>query len=272
MFTCLRWAVLLGCLGLIAACDTAPGPAALDQRPPVLSDFSVTPRTVVLEALPPSQVDGDSVLVPLELRVTAQDPDGAIEEVGFIVQSPFSALAPVAMGTLRLEGDQYVATETIRLHRGAVGAYPIVIYAVDESQQLGGEVRGTLSYFATGNPPVIESVEVPDAVTRPAPGEPPVAFQYVAVVSDPDGLSNIATVEVEIEDVGTLLLCDDGGQGICTPGFGSGSGDETAGDGRFTLTLQVDSTNQPATLTLRFKAIDRAGLESDVVERTFTIQ
>ncbi len=264
-------AALAGFLCLLAACDTAPGPEAPGLRPPALSDFSFSPQNVVLEQWPAELIDGDNVLVPLELRVTVRDPDSAIDEVQFVVQSSLSSFEPVATGMLRTAGgDQYAAAETITLPRGAIGAYTIIVFAVDEDRKLGGEVRGTLNYFATGQPPVVEEVDAPETVTRPAPGEAPVVFQYVALVSDPDGLENVAKVEVEIENVGTLRLCDDGSEGACNAGFPD-SGDATAGDGRFTLTLQVDSNNQPATLRLRFKATDRTGLDSAIVERTFTI-
>ena len=259
-------------LGLVAACDTAPGPTALGLRSPILSNFMFSPQSVVLEQLPPDRIEEDSVQVSLEVSVTAVDPDGVIDAVQFVVQSPLLQTQPVATGTLSPSGrNQYQVAETIKLPRGAVGAYTIIVFAVDNDQQLSGEVRGMLNYLATGRPPVIEAVEVPEMVTRPAPGDPPVVFEYVAVVSDPDGLDNVAKVEVDIESIGVLQLCDDGGEGLCNTGFPN-SGDPVAGDGRFTLTLQIDSDNQPATLTLRFKATDRTDLESEVVERTFTIE
>ena len=271
MRTLLAGVVLITLLGFWAACDTAPGPTALGLRPPLLSDLTFTPPGVVLEQLSPEQIDGDSVRVPFTVGVTAVDPDGAIEEVQFIVQSPLSQIDPVAVGALSLAGrNLYDATQTITLSRGAVGSYTVVVYAVDGDKQLSGEIRGTFDYVATGQPPVIEELEVPETVTRPAAGEPPVIFQYIAVVSDPDGLDNVATVEVDIEDFGILRLCDDGGEGSCNTGFPA-SGDAVAADGRFTLTLQIDSDNQADTLKLLFKAIDRTGLESEVVERTFTI-
>ena len=68
-----------------------------------------------------------------------------------------------------------------------------------------------------------------------------------------------------------LQLCDDGGDGVCNPGFGS-SGDETAGDGRFTITLQLDSSNAAGETTFEFRAIDRAGLVSETVTRTIIVE
>ena len=48
-------------MGLVAGCDSAPGPEELDRRSPVLSDFSFSPSGVVLEQLPPDQIDGEAV-------------------------------------------------------------------------------------------------------------------------------------------------------------------------------------------------------------------
>jgi hypothetical protein len=263
---------LCGVLVMMAACDAAPGPDEGGTRLPTLSDFTFSPQNVVLEQLPPSQIDGENVLIPLELSVVATDPTRNIERVEYVVQSPDTTL-PAAVGILsRGANSTYTVSETIALPRAVVGTYNIVVYAVTTNQRLSGEVRGALRFDATGAPPVIDSIEAPESVQRPAAGEPPVRFQYIAVVSDPDGLRNISNVQVEIGSLGTFNLCDDGGgsQG-CNGGFAD-SGDATAGDGRFTLTLEVDENNAPAMLTLRFKATDRSGLESEVVERAFTIQ
>ena len=87
-------------LGLLAACDSGPGPEELGARPPLLQNFSFSPQRVVFALLPPEQIVGDSVRVPLDLSVTALGPESPIEEVTYIVQSPFSVTEPLATGTL----------------------------------------------------------------------------------------------------------------------------------------------------------------------------
>ncbi len=263
---------LLG--GVLAGCDSAPGPPSPDERPPVLFDFDFSPRSVVFEQLPPDQIAGDLVRVPVELSVSARDADGDLETVRFLVQPPFSTSETVAAGEMTPAGNgRFTATATVEIPKSDVGVYSVVVFAVDGAGQMSNQARGEFAFEATGEPPVIEDVALPERVTRPAPGEDPVLIPIVATVSDPDGLANIARVEMQVLPIGSVILqlCDDGGEGACNPGFGS-SGDETAGDGRFTITLQLDSSNAPGETTFEFRAIDRAGLTSETVTRTITVE
>lgn len=124
-----------------------------------------------------------------------------------------------------------------------------------------------------GSPPVVDSVKFPSEIIKPTAGSTPVLF--VAHVSDADGLDNIDVVTMSIFDseqnlVGSpLRLYDDGGQ--TDLGNGVRSGDETANDGAFTRTLQIDNTNTARTLTLLFQATDRSGQSSNSIEQPFTI-
>ena len=274
--TWLAAACLGALLGLIAACDSAPGPEQLGLRPPLLQDFTFSPQRVVFGVLPPEQIAGDSVRVPLELSVIALGPESRIEEVSYVVQSPFSSVDPIAAGTLEPQaGNRYTASTTITISALEVASYPIVVYAVDQAQRVSGEVRGQIEYlriFDPGDPPVIEEVVAPDTLQRPAVGQPDVTLPLIAVVSDPDGLSDVEKVEFWNVDTPNVRfeLCDDGGGRPC--GNIADSGDETAGDGRYTLTVFISSTNALGTNTLAFQAIDRAGLRSEIAEKQITVE
>ena len=188
-----------GLLSLLPACDSAPGPEQVGLRPPVLLDFSYSPQRVFYNLLPPDQIQDGQVTVTLELSVIARGEDVPIEFVAFVVQSPESLVDPIATGRLPQEsGDRYSVSTTIAISADEIRSYTIVVYAVDEAKRVSGEVRGVLEYdrvFDAGSPPVIESVEAPASVTRPAAGDPAVALKLVAVVSDPDGLNEIEKVE-----------------------------------------------------------------------------
>ncbi|MDX1546761.1 MAG: hypothetical protein R3247_07230 [Rhodothermales bacterium] len=261
---------------LVAACDTAPGPEPLDRRPPTLTDFAFAPQRVVFGLLPPEQIDGDSVRIPLSLAVTASSPDVPIAEVRYVVQAPGGLAEPLATGTLRPTGqNRYEATRTVSLPAIEPTTYTVLVYAVDQAERLSGEARGQLTYvrqFEPGSPPVIDAVEAPDTITRPAPGEPAIALSIVAVVSDADGLGTVE--KVEFWNVNTpnqrIPLCDDGGGLPCGPA--SSSGDATAADGRYTQTVFLTSDNAAGTNTFAFQATDRSGLTSAVVEKTITVE
>ena len=263
-------------LGLLAACDTAPGPEALDLRPPVVQDFSFSPQRVVFGLLPPEQIVGDSVQVPLDLSVVALGPESPIEEVTYIVQSTQSLGDPLLTGTMQPQGsNRFTASPTLTISALDIRNYTILIYAVDRAQRVSGEVRGQLEYdrvFDPGDPPVIDEVDAPETVQRPPAGQPAVSLVFIASVSDPDGTSDVEKVEFWNIDTpnNRFELCDDGGGLPC--GISSDSGDQTAGDGRFTLTVFLTSENAPGTNTFAFQATDRAGLTSEVVEKSVVVE
>jgi hypothetical protein len=270
-------AVCLGVLlGLMAACDTAPGPETLGVRPPVLQNFTFSPQRVVFALLPPAQIVGDSVRVPLELSVTALGPERPIEEVAYIVQSPFSLTDPLASGLMQAAGgNRYAASLTLTISALDVRSYTVLVYAVDQARRVSGEVRGQFDYvrvFEPGDPPVIDAVVVPDTVQRPAAGQPAVSLPLIAVVSDPDGPGDVERVVFWNMNTpnSTILLCDDGGLRPCSNS--DDSGDEAAGDGRFTRTVFLTSDNAPGVNTFVFQATDRAGLTSAPAEKTVVVE
>jgi len=226
---------------------------------------------IEVDELPQGSLVGESVRVSVSISAAASDPDGDLQTVAFVLQAPLASNEPVASGVLSAAGGGRYAIQTDILFPVALtGSYVLIVYASDEAGMLGNEVRGVIELAALGGPPVIESVDFPATVQRPADGEAAVPIMIVAQVSDPDGLANVARVEVRFNGGSPLLLCDDGGQDACNPGFASG--DETAGDGLFTLTIQVESTNALGDISLEFVATDRSGLASDPVTRVLTIE
>lgn len=260
-----RFFLLVAAGALVAGCDSGPGPVDLDGRSPVVGDLSFTPIKVF------SSGTDETVEEPLTVLVDATDPDGDLETVFFIVQSPVPGAAPVGTAEVDAPGDgRYSADLTLLLPRGLAGTFPVVAFAADAEGRISNRAVGTLIVESGSEPPVITEVELPATVTRPAQGEPPVQVMIEVTVEDPDGLGNILRVETVVNDF-VFLLCDDGGIGTCNTGFGS-SGDETEGDGVFTLTIQIDSSNALGVNEFVFTAFDRAGLESDPVTRTITVE
>lgn len=258
---------LLAAVGaLVAGCDSGPGPVDLDGRSPVVDDLTFTPTTVS------SGGTDDVVQADLTVQVDASDADGDLETVFIIVQSPVPGADPVGTARIDAPGDgRYSAELTLALPRGLAGTFPVVAFAADEEGRQSNRAVGTLIVDGGAEPPVITEVDLPATVQRPAQGEPPVTITITATVEDPDGLGNVLRVETVVNGSATLLLCDDGGSGTCNPGFGS-SGDAVAGDGVFTLTIQIESSNALGVNEFVFTAFDRAGLESESVTRTITVE
>ena len=261
-FVALRMGVGLCGLSLfLAACDATPGLPTAEGTPPVLSDLAFTPDRLDVAALD----EGQTAEIPFELEVTARDPDGAASlQVSYVVRSPLPGSEPLQTGTLQAaggEGGRYHASTTLRLSVAEVGVYTLRVLAVDEDGLISNQAIGSFLLTAGGRPPTIEEVIAPERIQRPSEGS--TTLTLAAVVSDPDGLANLSSVVFwnANNPANTLALRDDGQEG-----------DETAGDGRYTATVQIASTNPPGETTLVFQARDRSGLESDPVEKTITVE
>lgn len=258
------WGAGLFVIFLLPGCDSAPGPSDTAGLPPVLDGFSYSPQSLnVLEA-PADQLVGDNVRVRFTVSVQASDPDGEVADVVLVLRSPVIDAEPILAQSMNgFDGGIYELIRDVELPRGQIGNYTVLVYAVDNEGQLSNQVRGTFLLENRGEPPVIESIEAPATIQRPPAGEQALA-RIVATVSDPDGLANITRVVFwnaaapgEVFD-----LFDDGQSG----------GDETAGDGRYTITVQVTSENTPGPRVFVFQAIDRAGLSSEEESITITIE
>ncbi|MEQ9103908.1 MAG: hypothetical protein RIE53_04360 [Rhodothermales bacterium] len=252
----------------MAGCDTAPGPVDVSERPPVVSEFAVEPGVLI-----PDGTAGAGAAIEADVQVSwsVSDPDGDVDRVFVLIQSPNPGGAPVGSAEVSGVSGRMQTTVRVSIPAGAVGMYPVTVVASDRRGTMSNRLIGRLDVEGSGSPPVILDVVAPERVVRPAAGEPPVPITLVAHVSDPDGAANIARVQVVANGTATLLLCDDGGQGTCNGGFGS-SGDETAGDARYTLTIQLTSGNAPGTNVFVFQARDRSGLDSGTVERTIIVE
>ena len=247
---------------LIAGCDSLPEETETISRPPVLSNLSYTPRQLDLGIMPGAIVDGNA-RINFSVSVFASDPDGSVQQVNMVLRSPTIGSAPLANVELSTTGDgQYSVTYTQEVPEGETGDYTIELYAVDDTGMLSNRVLGTFTLLNVQDPPVITTVEAPDTVQRPSEGT--TSFQLVAVVSDPQGIANVSTVTAWNVNTPQAIfgLFDNGISG----------GDETAGDGRFTATVQISSTNATGVNTLAFQATDRAGLKSEVVTVDITIE
>lgn len=258
------------------ACDSVPDslPGA-SERLPQITEFSITPQRVDFSFLDQSAIEGDSVHITIKLMVEVVAPGSPVAQVSYAILSTDTTGTPLRTGSLSSKGDNlHTGSANITLSALDVEDYPVLVYAIDENNRLGGEARTTLEYvrtFEPSFPPVIEELTIPDRIQRPAAGEPPQTLTFIAEVSDPDGLKNVRTVEFWNEsDPGTRFpLCDDGNLSPC--GLSVESGDAEAGDGLYTRTVFILSSNRLGLNTFIFEAIDRAGLRSQQVSHTLEI-
>jgi len=252
--------VLALLVSVVSACDEGPGTFDLGAVPPRVFDLSFSPDSLNLASLDPSQIVGDSVLVDLDISVSAEDADGDLADVSFTVLPPARTDEPLVLGSLfQQSGNRWATTRRIALPVGQVGNYVLTVFASDASGLLGNQVRGTVELAAAqgfGSPPVVENV-----VATPNPLTPPATLRVVATVSDEQGLANIVRVEIDIQ--GTKYTMSDDGESL---------GDSVAGDGKYTASFSVPLGVPAGVEPLSVQAFDRNGNASEIVTIELTIQ
>jgi|AP95_1055475.scaffolds.fasta_scaffold15048_3 hypothetical protein len=256
------------CAGALSACDSAPGTQDLSRSAPVVQNIQVTPDFLALDLI------GDTagvVATDVTVALDVSDADGDLSKVFIIIGSPIPGGEHVGEAEVAvLTNSRVEVTVSVSIPSGQAGLLAVTAFASDDDGRMSNRIFSSIEVTSGSEPPSIDQIDIPDRVTRPPQGQPPIAVPIVAHVSDPDGIGNVAFVEVLVNGISTLRLCDDGGQGTCNTGFGS-SGDVAVGDGLFTLTIQVDALNVAGDNTFEFTAVDRSGLRSNTVIRTITL-
>ncbi len=241
----------------LTACDELPENSEFTGSPPVLSGFVFTPDFVDL-TVADKNVDGDAVIT-LVASVSVNDPDVDLDKVVLTITSPLLDKGVIVSSELvSATGSQFSISEEVVLPAAELGIYTVRIVGYDNAANLSNQVRGNLLFTSTtGSAPSIDNFEAfPETIT------PPGTLVMVATASDPDGLANILSVLITTPNNQEFEMFDDG----------VSSGDATAGDGRFTATFDVPAGVAPGVQTFSVKAVDRSGLESNVVEKDVTIQ
>lgn len=247
-------AALAAALAGAAGCDTAPGTASPVPDLPSITSFFLSPTETTLDS------EASTAEIPLTLRIETGGGFGDVTAQYLIrYRATDSLLASGSLPRVGTAGTTFEATPVITLPRGAIGPYEVTVVTEDATGRDGDRAEAVFAFEATSlGPPAITQLDAPATVTR---GQ---AFAVTADVDDPDGLVNVALVEIRAADGFVLArLRDDGSAG-------TGSGDETAGDGRFTTTLALPDAAEAGKYAFAVVAIDRAGRESDTATLAFT--
>lgn len=131
---------------LVAACDATPGPTPLDRHPPEVSNFSFAPDSVNAADLPDEQITDSTAQVPFQMSVTAQDPDGTVEQVLFTIE-PASTPGQTVQGTLpSVQSNQYGAAGEVGLAPGRDEIYTVRVFAIDDDDQISNQAIAQLRF------------------------------------------------------------------------------------------------------------------------------
>lgn len=226
----------------------------------------------LFDAASPDTVSGNG-LTRFTVTVRVSDNRGAadIDSVWFDLYSVHS-LKKVMHGRLQddgAEGDT-AAGDSLFTFSGDVsatviiaGRYRLRLQGIDRNGSLSNILVSDLHVDLPDGPPVIFNLSAPDTISR-LDNEP---FVITVQASDPMGLGDIEQVFFNVTVPG-------GGEAAGNPFamYDDGTtGDETAGDGIYSLMVIINIENSTGDYRFDFQARDSAGALSNTLTHTITV-
>ena len=150
------------------------------------------------------------------------------------------------------------------------------LQAVNDAESKSNILVQAIVVKNTDHAPFISNLVMRDTVIVPPVGDT-TFFKITVTVSDSDGLQDITSLSLtsrrpDNSVVGVYPMYDDGGLTVVNP-FGLKSGDATAGDGIYTLTIPLlSSTTGNTYRNFSFSATDRSGESSNILTKNIFIQ
>jgi hypothetical protein len=264
---------------VISGCDKNQlAPIDSEDTAPFVSTVHINPDSIYLDSLTPSNgeysvstivwvrasdVDGASDIATVEVDVSRENGLSAVRGIGLLD----NGLAPDSV-----QGDGVFSGNVLfTLVRAQVGRYMIKARAIDRQGVSSNLLATQLKLTRQNASPTIFNLTAPDSVTRPSTGS--LLFSMTISASDSDGLADITEVYFRSIISSTpdvkFFLYDDGG---IIQSNGLTSGDRLAGDGVFSIIVQLPSTTSQGERRFAFQAKDTFGDTSATVVHSLIVQ
>lgn len=256
---------------ILMGCETnQTGSLDVDLTVPFLTNATITPDSVYIDSQIP--INGRYTITTLA-RVRAVGSTRELSVQLSLIRT--QGLETVASLTLRDDGvapDQvagdsiYTGEIRFSIERSQAGRYRARFEATSASGARSNAIELPLKIGRRNAAPALHSVSVPDSVNLPTTDT--LLVQFTATVSDSDGLGDIREVafrRISPPDPTKFFMKDDGGLDppveIGPPGAGIRvrSGDDVAGDGRYSFLIPVTPSAARRTNVFLFQAVDSFG-------------
>ena len=254
---------ILVLLVALASCDETPGVNALDNAPPRIADLELTPSDLQFDRIRDGVKD-TTILFNISVRNI---------DVGPLDNPPILILNDLDLGVKRFDQElttynattnRYSTTFTLSTNTNLFRNFELIVYAVNSEEELGNRIVRILKFSGIpGIKPLVANATITPAIAQiPLAGQAARRIDFVADVSDADGVDNIDQVFMRLVSETTGPLG--------TP-FLMTAGSVTGNLKRYTTTLEINSSNSPDKIRVLFYADDRAGLRSDTLFRNLEI-
>jgi hypothetical protein len=167
------------------------------------------------------------------------------------------------------KGYLHSGTISVAIRRQDIGNYSFKLYGIDSKNRTSNSIVTNIIVIRENHSPVIENVIAPDTINI---SEGTQKYTFIAKVSDLEGLSDIKKVffnSFKPDGTGAtgnpFQMFDDGNK------TGT-SGDDTANDGSYSLTIQITQQNPKGKYRFDFYATDKSDSTSKVYSHYIVVQ
>jgi hypothetical protein len=252
---------------LLTGCEQSKlGTVDVSTDIPFVTQATVSPDSIFIDSLTP-QSGQYPISAIVSVRVISP---GSRPTVTATVVRP-NGSDVVAQFTLRDDGaspDQiasdsiYTAQIQFTVERAQAGRYRIRFQATTSSTVVSNVLERSLKLGRRNSAPILRSVSIPDSISVPLSDT--IRVQFTATVSDSDGLADIremAFQRISPPDPTKFFMKDDGGlePPVNVGGIPVRSGDDVAGDGRYSFLIPITPTATRRTNVFLFQAVDSFG-------------
>jgi hypothetical protein len=230
---------------------------------PLLSNASVTPDSIFIDNLTPV---GGTFQISASIRVNASVGSGTNQTVTAIIFRPNSINELQQLTLSPSSGGVYSGQVQFSITRAQAGKYRIAISSRTSDGLVGNSIEMPLKLGRRNSLPLLQNVSMPDSVTLHPIDT--LRIQFTATVSDSDGLADIREMffqRISPPDPTKFQMKDDGNLdppveiGPQGGGIFVRSGDDIAGDGRYSFLIPLTPTATRRTNVFRFQAVDSFG-------------
>ncbi len=236
------------------------------SNPPIVKSVKIEPDKINLDTISAGIEITPEDTIKIKLKTTAVifDKDGQDDIAKTICQviNPYRGITLTRINLDKINDSTFYGEPEFKIKRKESGNYYVKIFSIDKSNFSSNEVYFSLNLYRGNRPPVISDLIAPDTVFLQTQT---VLIKMTIKATDPDGDNDIKTVQFNSykpdgspSSGNPFKMYDDGNSsGI--------SGDDKAGDGIYSIIIQLPPNTQKGKYRFEFQAIDRAGASSNVI-------
>jgi hypothetical protein len=261
---------VLTALAILGGCeDRHLGIVDPTGSPPLIRAFRILPDSIALNTLTPT---GGQYSISLFCQGQISDPDG-LSSIRSVVADLIAPGGGDPILSISLSGDStagkvryFSGQMQFSVTKTDIGAYHVQLRATDDRGLASNSIERRLLIWRNNAAPVLSNLIAPDTVFLPASDS--LLIPMSVAVFDSNGLGDVQEVffrSLDSSDPTKKYFLQDNGDLV-------NYGDQTAGDGIYSIIIKLYPTNAKKTYRFAFQALDASSDTSATLLHFMTVR